>query len=922
MLIERVRRAVAPDYEILEEVAGGGMGMVYSARHHRLDRKVAVKILRPELATAIAAERFQAEGRVLARLAHANIVQIYDAKEADGLLYYVMEYVEGETLSQRLARGPLPQAEALRCAEDLLGALSAAHAIGIVHRDVKPANIFLRDRRALLGDFGVALWRELSGENPLTTPGELVGTLRYMAPEQRDGLPATPRTDVYAAGMVIWEACIGARWPLYQNPKDADWSKVPPALAAPVRRALELEPEQRWSDAREFAAVLGTRPRRHHALLALAAFGVLGLGVAGYWALAGGPAPHGAGLTIAVERFQGASPALGDSIAEAIREQLRGPDFNVLAPGQEGRDSSALRLGGSVLRSGARFVFRLEERPAPARRGNLLAVPPREATLPDWRAAADTLVTDLIQQIWEREDRFLPADALPATNQGKRLFFVAERLWSRAQWEEANEAYQAAARTDATCAICDFRLLDIARWLGDAQDTARLRRVQREQDRFSPVYQALIRAMSLPLPARLDSLQSAARVWPKFYLASFYLGDELFHRGALYGHPRREAGGPFDRTVQLAPRFDPGWEHLAFFRILQGNRAGAETALAVLRKTPPGSRFAEGFRVLFQLGYVWRFLDSASATAMTRAALGAQGVRSNPEAVGGARLLVMLDAPSGAVKLGEILGGLGNPAATRGGLLGQLLGHAALGRLAAVRADGDRLHREGYDSEALLARELEVVLRCFDPDQALCADPELARGLQAHLVAPARAARAAWALGLLAIRSGQPALASSARQALAAEPGASSLGPVLEATARLARGDFAGAIDSLPRLPPLEDGAGYDDPLEDAVVRLLRSEALTKLQQRQEAAEVLLWQEHVQLSGHLTEDAQAGEMAWALGTLVRWQRASLLDRVDPGTVEHCSDYQAVARLWNAAPPPFGARADSARSAVSRLRCSA
>jgi serine/threonine-protein kinase len=119
MLFERVRRALAPDYEIQREVAAGGMGVVFAARQARLDRTVAIKILRPELATAVAVERFLDEGRILARLAHPAIIPVYDAGEADGLLYYVMEFVNGETLATRLTRASLSEDEVQRLADDL-----------------------------------------------------------------------------------------------------------------------------------------------------------------------------------------------------------------------------------------------------------------------------------------------------------------------------------------------------------------------------------------------------------------------------------------------------------------------------------------------------------------------------------------------------------------------------------------------------------------------------------------------------------------------------------------------------------------------------------------------------------------------------------------------------------------------------------
>ncbi|NIR60768.1 MAG: serine/threonine protein kinase, partial [Gammaproteobacteria bacterium] len=200
-LLERLRKALAGQYEVERELAAGGMGSIFLARDPTLERQVAVKILRPELATARAAERFLREARILASLSHPNVVPVHSAGEADGLFYYVMDYVEGETLGARLERGALSRDEAAKLGTDLLAALEASHAHGIVHRDVKPANIFLVADRALLGDFGIA--KPLDEPGGLTAAGDLVGTPSYMAPEQLEG-EVTPRTDLYAAGMVLY----------------------------------------------------------------------------------------------------------------------------------------------------------------------------------------------------------------------------------------------------------------------------------------------------------------------------------------------------------------------------------------------------------------------------------------------------------------------------------------------------------------------------------------------------------------------------------------------------------------------------------------------------------------------------------------------------------------------------------------------
>src|SRR6059036_2129402 len=201
--LERVRAALAPPgYAVLRELASGGMGIVFLARQLALDRPVAVKVLRPELATAAGAERFLREARTLASLSHPNIVPVHDFGESQGIFYYVMDYLQGETVADRLAARRLPPREALKFGRDLLDALETAHRAGVVHRDVKPANVFLLPGRAVLTDFGVAKrvvapdvtapGGATRSEGSLTVVGALVGTLDYMPPEQLAGKEITP----------------------------------------------------------------------------------------------------------------------------------------------------------------------------------------------------------------------------------------------------------------------------------------------------------------------------------------------------------------------------------------------------------------------------------------------------------------------------------------------------------------------------------------------------------------------------------------------------------------------------------------------------------------------------------------------------------------------------------------------------------
>ncbi len=257
-LVERLRKALAPQYEVERELASGGMGTVFLARDPKLDRKVAIKILQPDLVSDTTSERFQREARILAKLSHPNIVPVFAAGDADGLGYYVMEYVEGETLKERLARGSMGKEEALKLADDLLSALEAAHRRGIVHRDVKPGNIFLIGDRALLGDFGIAKHVE-DATRDITAAGQQLGTPGYMPPEQAAG-EATARTDICATGMVLYEALTGRRWQVFKSTGETDWSGIPSDMAPALRRALAWSPEERWPSAAAFRAALLSEP--------------------------------------------------------------------------------------------------------------------------------------------------------------------------------------------------------------------------------------------------------------------------------------------------------------------------------------------------------------------------------------------------------------------------------------------------------------------------------------------------------------------------------------------------------------------------------------------------------------------------------------------------------------------------------------
>ena len=272
---DRLKTALADRYAIERELGAGGMATVYLAHDIEHDRRVAVKVLRPELAATIGSQRFLREIKITARLNHPHILPLLDSGEADGFLYYVMPNMEGETLRDLLNReGQLSIEDAIRTTSEVADALSHAHGHGIVHRDVKPENIFLSAGQAVIGDFGIARAITAAGGERLTETGLAVGTVAYMSPEQARGESRIDgRSDVYALGCVVYEMLAGA--PPFTGPSAQAImarhsldpvpslrtvrSTVPEGLEQVILKALAKIPADRFASAVAFAEAL-TKP--------------------------------------------------------------------------------------------------------------------------------------------------------------------------------------------------------------------------------------------------------------------------------------------------------------------------------------------------------------------------------------------------------------------------------------------------------------------------------------------------------------------------------------------------------------------------------------------------------------------------------------------------------------------------------------
>jgi tetratricopeptide (TPR) repeat protein len=346
--LQRLKAVLADRYRIERELGRGGMATVYLAEDLKHHRQLAIKVLNPELTASVGADRFLREIEIAARLNHPNILMLIDSGEADGFLYYVMPYVAGESLRDRLNREPqLPIADALEITREVAAALSHAHAHDVVHRDIKPENIMLDAGRAIVTDFGIARAVTVAGGEKLTATGVAVGTPHYMSPEQATGREAIDgRSDIYALGCVLYEM-LGGDPPFTGSSAQAILARhsvdpvpnlrtirttVPEAVAQAVERALAKVPADRFSAASAFADALTQtagpkrwRPagRKRWVLATFSAAALLAIGFAvGPRLRTGSDQPAPARLVLASIPVVGTDSALGLAVRTALELAL------------------------------------------------------------------------------------------------------------------------------------------------------------------------------------------------------------------------------------------------------------------------------------------------------------------------------------------------------------------------------------------------------------------------------------------------------------------------------------------------------------------------------------------------------------------------------------------------------------------------
>ena len=555
-LRQRLQDVLGAGYRIERELGGGGMSQVFLAHDTVLDRRVVVKVLPPELAAAISGERFHREILLAAQLQHPHIVPVLTAGASDGLDYYTMPLVDGESLRTRLTRlGALPVIDAVRILHDVVDALHYAHARGIVHRDIKPENVLMTGQHALVTDFGVAKAVSAGSRGgPDTGAGIAIGTPAYMAPEQAAADPDTDhRADVYAVGVLAYELLAGrapfaGRSPhetlaahLSEDPQPLDQVRadVPPALAALIMHCLAKSPARRPQTAaaiRDELESLATpsgftplrrpprlRPRRWAIAAALFVLvALLGVAALQWWPK---PAPLDTRLIAVVPfRVAGASPALGylregmldllatkltgvggprstdpRSLLSAWNRAVASPDADL--PREEAvalarRLGAAHLLLGEVVGTPERLV--LQAALVTVRDGATQARTSVEGPSDSLPALVDRLAAQLLSLgAGEEAQRLasLTSTSLPAL----RAYLEGQGLYRSARFPEAARRFQEALEHDSTFALSALGLAKASAWYGDpAAGTRGLELAWRSRERLVPRDRAHLEAIAGP----------------------------------------------------------------------------------------------------------------------------------------------------------------------------------------------------------------------------------------------------------------------------------------------------------------------------------------------------------------------------------------------------------------------------------------
>lgn len=621
---------LAGRYEILDEIGHGGMAIVFRARDIRHDRHVAIKVLRPELAVALGAERFEREIKIEARLNHQNVLALFDSGRCRHLLYYVAPWAEEGSLKERLRNTTtLSIEDAVRVTREVGEALAHAHANGIVHRDVKPDNILFRSGHAMLADFGIAHAAAEGLVPSLTQSGMAVGTPKYMSPEQGAGeIHVDGRSDQYALACILFEMLTGdppftgrsaqsiiARHLSDQPPSlAAIRPDVPPAVVAAVERALRKRAQDRFATITDFVDALSlsesgafrSEQQRAERRRRLATAGVVVLGLAvlstlalqpppptlsstnvaifplGVRGLVAGDSGIGVGIAYLLEAaLERAEPLrLIDITTELSPEGLQNPEgISGATANRIARDAHAGWLLRGVLQGHAdsvTIILRLYSVAGDSLVRQVSVSGDAVSALP-YRLGIDAiklLLPSLIEPTREVDlgplrDRSAAAIA---------LWMQGERRYRQSKFSEAVEFYERALAVDSSLALAAVKGAWAAEWLHDEAKAIALVAMALSRDSLLPPrYAAFARALQFRLRGEADSavagIMAVMRTSPDWAEASFALGETYYHLLPVTGGGDALARRAFERSIAADSGFAPPLFHLAEMAFREGRVA-------------------------------------------------------------------------------------------------------------------------------------------------------------------------------------------------------------------------------------------------------------------------------------------------------------------------------------------------------------
>src|SRR5437899_4091996 len=629
----RLRAALAYRYALERELGRGGMAVVFLARDRRHDRAVAIKVLRQEIAAALGAERFLREIQIAAKLHHPHILPLYESGAAGDLLYYVMPYVEGESLRQRLDRETqLPLDDALAITRQVAGALSYAHSHDVVHRDIKPENILLSGGEAVVADLGIARAITQAAGTRLTETGIVIGTPAYMSPEQASGTdPIDGRSDVYSLGCVLYEMLAGE--PPYTGPSaqvviakrftDPVPSvrrlreTIPPAVDAAITKALGKAPVDRFATAEGFAAALSVRvaaprgPRRLSRLrlplaVSAAVAGIVGavlflhtkrtplldpnlLAVAPFDVLDQKLDLWREGLVDVLSRDLDGAGTLRVVPLSVVLRRWRGHADAAEAADLGRRTGAGLELFGTVASAGPDSV-RLRSAVVDVASGKTLIEIDRSDQTDRIDRLADSVTLDVLRDVRDAGQAghirlgTAGTKSLPAL----RAFLRGEQFSRRFSLDSAIREYERAVALDSGFALAlDHLGLAHSQKLEDA-GTLWLK-AGRHNHGLAPRDSLLITADSLDaaIGDTLDhaywsqsrrvfaTLEEAVRLYPDDPMAWYRLAESRFQGGFVVGSTPRQALEAFENANALDSTFAA-----VYFHLIQLALAGSDTARA------------------------------------------------------------------------------------------------------------------------------------------------------------------------------------------------------------------------------------------------------------------------------------------------------------------------------------------------------